>query len=108
MPLAGGSYSTYATDEDTIPADEAWRTIKRHPGLPLTSLDLLADVVARHTTCDGPPPQTSGSNRAAWPGRTLVPQSELIEAGRKRRMMVHREGLKDALDLLDRRYSGAH
>ncbi|KZO96017.1 hypothetical protein CALVIDRAFT_555426 [Calocera viscosa TUFC12733] len=105
---AGGSYSTYATDEDTIPADEAWRTIKRHPGLPLTSLDLLADVVARHTTCDGPPPQTSGSNRAAWPGRTLVPQSELIEAGRKRRMMVHREGLKDALDLLDRRYSGAH
>ncbi|KZT55511.1 hypothetical protein CALCODRAFT_484692 [Calocera cornea HHB12733] len=106
-PTAQAGPSYYTADEDTIPADEAWRTIKRHPGLPLTSLDLLADVVARRTTCGGPP-DTPDSIRPAWPGRTLVPQAELIEAGRKRRMMVHREGLKDALELLDQRYSGAH
>ncbi|EJT99886.1 hypothetical protein DACRYDRAFT_95739 [Dacryopinax primogenitus] len=102
------SFPDYVNDEDTIPADEAWRTIKRHPGLPLTSLDLLADVVARRTTCGGPPPETAGPSRPAWPGRTLVPQAELIEAGRKRKMMVHREGLRDALELLDQRYAGNH
>ena len=43
-----------STVKETMPASEAWRTLKAHPHIAFADLAMLADVVARRTKCSGP------------------------------------------------------
>lgn len=49
-----GSSSFEAAQSGKIPANEAWATLKSHPGIAFADLSMLADVVARRTKCSGP------------------------------------------------------
>lgn len=107
----------------TITTDVAWRQIKSHPNVEFNDLSLLADVVARRSKCKGPRVVISPPLGAATPERVrsppvahkgaqeprspprLVPQEVLIECGRKRVREVRADAVKEALQLLDSKFS---
>ncbi|KAG2023372.1 hypothetical protein CC2G_001033 [Coprinopsis cinerea AmutBmut pab1-1] len=116
-PLAPGQQpGTSADIEDYIPTNKAWQQIKEHPNVQFADLALLAEVVASRSKCTGPRIVTSpapevqqqeskfshagGSN----PPR-LVPQEILLECGRRRVREVHSEAVRDALRLLDAKFT---
>ncbi|KAH9486819.1 bZIP transcription factor hapX [Psilocybe cubensis] len=113
---------------DLIPTNDAWKKIKAHPNVEFADLSLLAEVVSSRSKCLGPrivispAPQlsqnaveinnfsTAGNGGEIRPGRTspplrLVPQEVLLECGRRRLRQVHAEGVRDALRLLDAKFS---
>jgi hypothetical protein len=61
-----------------IPCSDAWATLREHPNIGYANLDMLASVVAKRTTCHGESRDSDGKI-----------------------ITVQREGLEDALDLLD-------
>ena len=57
----------------TIPCDDAWRQIKSHPNVAFADLDLLADVVARRSKCEGPQVEIFPAPGSITPERGLSP-----------------------------------
>lgn len=120
------------SDQETIPTNDAWQQLKSHPNVAFSDLSLLADVVARRSKCTGPrvvispapgsitpersisPPPADGGTR---PGRNalrisgraspprLVPEEELLRCGQRRVREVQAAGVRDALRLLDAKFS---
>jgi len=110
--------------------EKAWKVLKSHPNVPFADLRLLAEVVAKNSSCPGPQLQESndlaahtgsganslfhtyGSAQAAQNPTgefsdqvqpALVPQNILIECGKKRMINVREAGVREALRLLDAR-----
>ncbi|KAJ7181771.1 hypothetical protein C8R43DRAFT_970399 [Mycena crocata] len=55
IPVPSHPVSSFIrADSETIPTNDAWRTLKSHPNVAFTDLDMLADVVARRSKCTGP------------------------------------------------------
>ncbi|KAI5479837.1 Hap4 transcription factor, heteromerization domain containing protein [Pseudohyphozyma bogoriensis] len=110
LPL---SVPTGVRTVETVPCNVAWQTLKSHPNIAFADLQMLADVVAKRTHCDGPVPADPGSSRAASPPSSaspfdptrLVPLEVLVcasDAGPRRRLTVERGAVDEALALLDR------
>ncbi|PPQ89382.1 hypothetical protein CVT25_002200 [Psilocybe cyanescens] len=119
--------SSLGHSADLIPTNDAWRKIKAHPNVEFADLSLLAEVVSSRSKCLGPrlvisPAPQLPPNRTVMddlsmdrsggmrPGRTspslrLVPQEILLECGRRRLRQVHAEGVREALRLLDAKFS---
>lgn len=108
---------------DLMPTNDAWRQLKAHPNVQFADLSLLAEVVASRSKCSGPriaisPPDTQDSappsinprnpqshqDRNNSPPR-LVPQEVLLECGRRSLRHVHADGVREALRLLDAKFS---
>ncbi|BGP23854.1 hypothetical protein JCM10295v2_002755 [Rhodotorula toruloides] len=99
---------------DTVPCNEAWTQLKQHPNIGFADLQMLADVVAKRTYCDGPvastPPPPPGVTFETFPASTnarpsLIPQSVLqcsVDAGTRRRLTVERGAVNEALSMLDK------
>ncbi|BGO90736.1 hypothetical protein NBRC10512_000676 [Rhodotorula toruloides] len=99
---------------DTVPCNEAWTQLKQHPNIGFADLQMLADVVAKRTYCDGPvastPPPPPGVTSETFPASSshrpmLVPQSALqcsVDAGTRRRLTVERGAVNEALSILDK------
>jgi len=100
-----------------IPTNQAWRQIKAHPNAQFADLALLAEVVASRSKCSGPriilgsspedewPPASSHFDPSALNPPQLVPQEILLECGRRRVREVHSSGVRDALRLLDAKFT---
>ncbi|KAH6917281.1 hypothetical protein BKA70DRAFT_329248 [Coprinopsis sp. MPI-PUGE-AT-0042] len=97
---------------DYIPTNQAWKQIKEHPNVQFADLALLAEVVASRSKCTGPrvvitpPPERANDpiyRRESPP--QLVPQEVLMECGRRRVREVHSEAVRDALRLLDAKFT---
>ncbi|SCV70738.1 BQ2448_3500 [Microbotryum intermedium] len=76
---------------EDIPCSEAWSVLKSHPNIAFTNLQMLADVVAKRTRCDG-----ATSSPALEPIRS---SDELLV--QRRRLTVERGAVDQALELLD-------
>ncbi|KAF9044831.1 hypothetical protein BDZ89DRAFT_979954 [Hymenopellis radicata] len=116
-------------EEETISTDNAWRQLKSHPNVSFSDLTLLADVVARRSKCTGPrvvispAPGSITPERMSSPGLDhgqaskdrgvvnrspppmLVPEEVLLRCGQKRMREVQAAGVRDALRLLDAKFS---
>lgn len=106
-------------EPETIPTNAAWKQLKTHPNVSFADLSLLADVVARRSKCTGPDvviepaPGTFTPERGMTPANAgdadvpmLVPHEELLRCGRQRTLReVNAAGVKDALRLLDARFT---
>ncbi|TFK30544.1 hypothetical protein FA15DRAFT_662517 [Coprinopsis marcescibilis] len=105
--------------EDYIPTNHAWKQIRDHPNVQFADLTLLAEVVASRSRCTGPqivigpPPEeehswgyggSTGGISSSEPPR-LVPQDVLLECGRRRVKEVHSDAVRDALRLLDAKFT---
>lgn len=100
-----------------IATNDAWKKLKAHPNVDFADLSLLAEVVASRSTCMGPqlshlnttPDQYTNTRgpqpRSGSPRPQLVPQEILLECGRRRIRHVHADRVKDALRLLDAKFS---
>ena len=106
------------TPQDFIPTNDAWQRIKAHPNVQFADLSLLAEVVASRSKCTGPrivltPPPDHHSNLNSSDRSTkvkeeaprLVPQEILLECGRRRVREVHSEAVREALRLLDAKFT---
>ncbi|KAF5337156.1 hypothetical protein D9611_003274 [Ephemerocybe angulata] len=111
--------------QNYIPTNDAWRRIKEHPNAQFADLSLLAEVVASRSKCTGPrivitpPPDHFNNNRQqdqvlpsfGNPVRVkqevprLVPQEILLECGRRRVREVHSDAVRDALRMLDAKFT---
>jgi hypothetical protein len=97
---------------DYIPTNQAWKQIKEHPNVQFADLALLAEVVASRSKCTGPrvvitPPPERANNpiyRRNSPPQ-LVPQEVLMECGRRRVREVHSDAVRDALRMLDAKFT---
>ncbi|BGO98552.1 hypothetical protein RTG_00898 [Rhodotorula toruloides ATCC 204091] len=99
---------------DIVPCNEAWTQLKQHPNIGFADLQMLADVVAKRTYCDGPvastPPPPPGVISETFPASSsdrpaLVTQSALqcsVDAGTRRRLTVERDAVNEALSILDK------
>ncbi|KAL8289991.1 hypothetical protein RQP46_002930 [Phenoliferia psychrophenolica] len=112
---------------DTVPCNEAWTVLKCHPNIAFANLQMLADVVAKRTRCDGPVnmgspsslavpslfnsprpiPQSLGLPRIPEMDLTptLSPHEALVcaaDAGQRKRLTVERGAVNEALEYLDR------
>ncbi|ORY53400.1 hypothetical protein BCR35DRAFT_310542 [Leucosporidium creatinivorum] len=121
------SVPTGVRSVETVPCNEAWTTLKNHPNIAFADLQMLADVVAKRTRCDGPvstpsPPLASSSSLSTTSASTdpsslanedslsLVPKMELVpqtllcavDAGQRKRLTVERGAVNEALSILDR------
>lgn len=117
-----------------MPCNEAWSALKQHPNIAfaglsshssstptldrtdpllLADLAMLADVVAKRTTCGGPvptpppvlPAPTHLLDNSFDSTRQLVPQATLqcsIDAGTRKRLTVERGAVNEALEMLDK------
>jgi hypothetical protein len=112
---------------ELMPTNDAWRKLKAHPNVQFADLTLLAEVVARKSACSGPQLAVSStlhtlSDKSRTNHRTetdttgphqgnesppprLVPHDVLLECGRKRMRQVRTDGVRDALRLLDAKFS---
>jgi len=104
---------------DFMPTNDAWRKLKAHPNVEFADLSLLAEVVSSRSKCLGPqlvvspaPHNPEIGRVSEGPGRggtssplRLVPQEVLLECGRRRLRQVHADGVRDALRLLDAKFS---
>lgn len=125
--------SNGALASGTITTDDAWRQLKSHPNVAFNDLSLLADVVARRSKCTGPRVVISPALGTATPERAesphtlasvdqsdmdhevarknmksplrLVPQEVLIECGRRSVREVRADAVREALHLLDTKFS---
>lgn len=118
--------SQYVDSSEYIATNDAWKKLKAHPNVHFADLSLLAEVVASRSKCLGPqlqiPSQISISHsndtstqftdtqsfthqRGKSPPLQLVPQEVLLECGRRRMRHVHADGVKEALRLLDAKFS---
>ncbi|KAF8974028.1 hypothetical protein BDZ97DRAFT_1648454 [Flammula alnicola] len=110
-----------------IPTNDAWQKLKAHPNIEFADLSLLAEVVASRSRCQGPQlvitsaapiqqdsnstsgqftgGQSFGNPRRASPPPRLVPQEVLLECGRRTMRHVHADGVREALRLLDAKFS---
>ncbi|PPR00657.1 hypothetical protein CVT24_000880 [Panaeolus cyanescens] len=109
------------TSSEFIPTNNAWQQIKMHPNVEFADLALLAEVVASRSKCEGPQiilPQSSRSagqhpdssfntqrNRRDSPPPRLVPEEILLACGRRNMRTVHADGVRDALRLLDAKFT---
>ncbi|KAJ3547579.1 hypothetical protein NMY22_g1592 [Coprinellus aureogranulatus] len=110
--------------QDYIPTNDAWQRIKEHPNVQFADLSLLAEVVASRSTCTGPrivitPPPDYPGNQGSQDGvghynghprvkqeaPRLVPQEVLLECGRRRVREVHSDAVREALRLLDAKFT---
>ncbi|KDE07963.1 hypothetical protein MVLG_01869 [Microbotryum lychnidis-dioicae p1A1 Lamole] len=73
-----------------ISCSEAWSVLKSHPNIAFTNLQMLADVVAKRTRCEG-----ATSSPALEPIRS---SDELVQ---RRRLTVERGAVDQALELLN-------
>ncbi|KAK4705374.1 AP-1-like transcription factor, partial [Phenoliferia sp. Uapishka_3] len=117
---------------DTVPCNEAWTVLKCHPNIAFADLQMLADVVAKRTHCDGPVsmslpsssssllPSPTVSPRSLTPPLglpriaeedfqvpSLVPHETLVcatDAGQRRRLTVERGAVNEALQYLDKAF----
>lgn len=122
-------HSTIAdvNSNDVVSRDVAWKRLKSHPNAPFADLRLLAEVVAKNSSCQGPvlgfshaesskvkhadeTMQGDGSTEVRGDSDSevhhhpsLVPQEILIECGRKRLVNIREGGIQEALRLLDAR-----
>lgn len=124
-----------ATSDDPpelMATNDAWQKLKEHPNVDFSDLSLLAEVVASRSKCFGPrlvispAPQMleqgtstttaidrfndgrglDGMRRAGHsPPPRLVPQEILLECGRRRMQQVNAAGVREALRLLDAKFS---
>ncbi|KAJ3509412.1 hypothetical protein NLJ89_g5236 [Agrocybe chaxingu] len=110
---------------EVMPTNTAWQRLKEHPNVAFADLSLLAEVVASRSKCAGPriilspapqlpqDPNTSTINYAdrqlednrRSPPLRLVPQEVLLECGRRTMRHVHADGVREALRLLDAKFS---
>ncbi len=116
--------SQFVDSSEYIATNDAWQKLKAHPNVQFADLSLLAEVVASRSKCLGPrlqiTSQISHSNdsstqftntqsfaqaRGKSPPLQLVPQEVLLECGRRRMRHVHADGVKEALRLLDAKFS---
>ncbi|KAL4241740.1 bZIP YAP Transcription Factor [Abortiporus biennis] len=65
--------SSFSTNSDTIPCDDAWKQIKSHPNVAFADLELLAEVVARRSKCTGPRVEISPAPGTITPERGISP-----------------------------------
>ena len=100
---------------ETVPCNEAWQTLKSHPNIAFANLTMLAEVISKRTTCDGPvaiaveaEPAAgllAGSPPALGLGLT-DPASQVTvcaaDAGPRKRLTVERGAVNEALQVLDR------
>jgi hypothetical protein len=107
------------SSQEYIPTNDAWQRIKEHPNVQFADLSLLAEVVASRSKCTGPrivitPPPDHPMNQAGgqYGGPRvkeevprLVPQEILLECGRRRVREVHSEAVREALRLLDAKFT---
>jgi AP-1-like transcription factor len=68
--------------EPTIPTDSAWRTLKQHPNAAFADLRLLAEVVARRSTCSGPVVIVDPPSRTSTPQQAESPSTSLVSSRR--------------------------
>ncbi|KAF9056273.1 hypothetical protein BJ165DRAFT_497172 [Panaeolus papilionaceus] len=109
------------TSSNFIPTNNAWQQIKAHPNVDFADLALLAEVVASRSKCLGPQiiltqpsqftehadnsnTQRNKSTRNSPPLR-LVPEEILLACGRRNMRTVHADGVRDALRLLDAKFT---
>jgi hypothetical protein len=111
---------------EMIPTNDAWQKLKAHPNVQFADLTLLAEVVARKSVCSGPQLVVSSSNPLIpinprptidrteisathqvgdSPPPRLVPHEVLLECGRTRMRQVRTDGVREALRLLDAKFS---
>ncbi|KAF9478509.1 hypothetical protein BDN70DRAFT_879843 [Pholiota conissans] len=120
-----GSSQNFNIPPEFISTNDAWKKLKAHPNVEFADLSLLAEVVASHSKCSGPhlmmdaPTPISqandlssqfvdspfGQQKKGSPSLQLVPQEVLLECGRQRMRHVHADGVKEALRLLDVKFS---
>ncbi|KAM0788994.1 hypothetical protein ACM66B_003063 [Microbotryomycetes sp. NB124-2] len=98
------------TSTDKIPCNEAWMTLKQHPNIAFADLQMLADVVAKRTHCEGPALKEQVSTSDATPpdtfalGRVAPAASQAQSSGR--RLTVEKSAVREALAILDRAVAG--
>ncbi|KDR85100.1 hypothetical protein GALMADRAFT_218179 [Galerina marginata CBS 339.88] len=107
-----------------MPTNAAWRKLKSHPNVEFADLSLLAEVVSSRSKCSGPQLVTSPALQphrdspsaidhildaprrgGHSPPPRLVPQEVLLECGRRRLRHVHTDGVREALRILDAKFS---
>lgn len=119
--------SALSAPSNFMPTNDAWEKIKAHPNVEFADLSLLAEVVASRSICSGPSLSASTEMRDSSattsilsPGRIftiqrkprsnsppprLVPQEVLLECGRRTLRRVHADGVREALRLLDAKFT---
>jgi len=117
------------TSAPFMPTNDAWQKIKAHPNVEFADLSLLAEVVASRSICSGPLLSVSATtdirdssattslfstgriltsqrrSRNNSPPPRLVPQEVLLECGRRTPRRVHTDGVREALRLLDAKFT---
>lgn len=122
-----------ANDGEMMSTEKAWQQLKSHPNVSFADLTLLADVVARRSKCTGPrvvispapgsctpersttpmddegmssPPPPPVKEEIREPPLQLVPEEILLRCGQQQRLReVQASGVRDALRLLDAKFS---
>ncbi|KAJ7293686.1 hypothetical protein C8J57DRAFT_1269675 [Mycena rebaudengoi] len=115
-----------ATSTEKIPTNDAWRRLKSHPNIAFTDLDMLADVVSRRSRCAGPRVELSPRPGSATPElqqpvlltdphahfrekerarASSSPGHESAKCGQRRIREVETNAVRDALRLLDAKFS---
>ncbi|ORX37336.1 hypothetical protein BD324DRAFT_608628 [Kockovaella imperatae] len=97
------------SSESSMTADQAWKTLKAHPNSRFAPLALLADVVAKHTTCVGHEagPSFSGQSISSTAPSQMASRdfgsspTFGLSRGSRRRLKVETSGVRDALRMLD-------
>ncbi|GAA5880928.1 hypothetical protein JCM3774_001779 [Rhodotorula dairenensis] len=99
---------------ETVPCNEAWSALKQHPNIAFADLQMLAEVVAKRTFCNGavtetPPPPAGVVSETfpAHPGGGLnatksAQASYYAAENTRRRLTVERGAVNEALGILDR------
>ncbi|KAK4055507.1 hypothetical protein OIV83_000053 [Microbotryomycetes sp. JL201] len=96
------------TSTDKIPCNEAWMTLKQHPNIAFADLQMLADVVAKRTHCEGPASVEQSNDLAASisdPAESSFGHSGSAQSG-QRRLTVEKSAVREALMILDRAVAG--
>lgn len=96
---------------ETVPCNEAWSALKQHPNIAFADLQMLAEVVAKRTYCNGAvtetPPPPAGVVSETFPAiigghyPSKLAQAYAAESTR-RRLTVERNAVNEALGILDR------
>lgn len=95
---------------ETVPCNEAWQTLKGHPNIAFANLTMLAEVISKRTTCDGPvslsPEPATVALGSPSPLGVAGDASHLTvcaaDAGPRKRLTVERGAVNEALQVLDR------
>ncbi|KAH8918530.1 hypothetical protein BT69DRAFT_572326 [Atractiella rhizophila] len=90
-----------------MPANLAWEQFKTHPNIEYTDLHMLANVVAAHAHCEVttiPTPRTPPLGFSKFAQEGFEPPKELVPTDqlKRKRVVVEREGVEEAIRLLDK------